>query len=380
MQKVSIVKCENYEYERVRRAVKKSLDLIGGLEKVVKPGNRVLLKTNLLLGTKPEKAVTTHPAFVKAMAELVKEAGGIPWIGDSSGAYGLTGQALRLAGIEEAAKQVGAELLNFEATGAYRVELPNSKYLKEIYIAKPVLDCDVLISLPKMKTHMLTRVTGAVKNFLGIIPGTGKGEVHLLAPSEEEFCEALVDIYSTIKPRLAVMDGIVGMEGQGASNGTPINSQMILASHDCLALDAVQAEVMGFHWDEVLTTKYASQRGLGIRNMNEIRVIGEKIKDVKIDFKRARAVSPFLGRLIFRLFKNLAVIVIEKNLCKACGICSDNCPAQAISVKDYAEINKEKCIECYCCQELCPHGAVKLKYSWLGKKLFRTFMPGVTLD
>src|SRR5574341_464798 len=194
--------------------------------KIVKAGDNVLLKVNVIVGFPPERAATTHPAVVSAMVEIVKEAGGVPWVGDSSGAYGYTAQSLELSGIKKAVEESGGKLINFESTGAYNVKV-NGRVLTSLNIAKPVIDCDVLVSLPKMKTHMMTRYTGAVKNFYGAIPGSGKAAIHRLAPTEESFSNAVVDIYSAVKPKLAVMDGIVGMEGEGAINGTPIESGVI---------------------------------------------------------------------------------------------------------------------------------------------------------
>lgn len=180
--KVSIVRCKDYEHDNVKNAIKNSLTLIGGLSKFVEQGNTVLLKVNAIIGFPAERAATTHPAVVRAMVELVTEAGGIPLVGDSSGAFGFTGQSLEMCGIAKAARDGGAKLVNFESTGTYSVNV-NGKILKTINIAKPVIDCDVLISMPKLKTHQLTKYTGAVKNFYGVIPGTGKAMIHQLAPS-----------------------------------------------------------------------------------------------------------------------------------------------------------------------------------------------------
>ncbi len=263
MEKVSIVKCENYEQDNVKNAIKKSLDLIGGLSKFVKPGNTVLLKVNAIIGFPAERAATTHPAVVRAMAELVKEAGGVPLIGDSSGAFGFTGQSLEMCGIAKAARDAGAKLVNFESTGTYSVKV-NGKILRTINVAKPVIDCDVLISMPKLKTHQLTKYTGAVKNFYGVIPGTGKAAIHQLAPSEESLSHAVVDVYSTLKPALAVMDGIVGMEGEGATNGTPAESNVIISGADCVSVDAVASEVIGFFHKDIMITRFAHERGLGV--------------------------------------------------------------------------------------------------------------------
>ncbi len=377
MVKVSIVKCENYDHNRVKKAILESLELIGGLGKIIKPDDNVMLKVNAIAGFPPEHAATTHPAVVGAMVEIVKEAGGIPYVGDSSGAYGFTAQALELSGIKKACEEHGGKLVNFESTGTYAVKL-NGRVLSSINVAKPALDCDVLVSLPKMKTHMLTKYTGAVKNFFGVIPGGGKAAIHRMAPTEESLSHAVVDIYSALKPKLAVMDGIVGMEGDGATNGTPIASNVILSSMDCVALDAVAPEVMGFSHRDVLTTCIAGERGLGVGELDCIEVVGEKINDVRLGFKKPSRIyyrlPTFLGRFVFKNAENMSRVEIS-NDCRRCRICVESCPVSAITLFPSPLIDQKKCIKCYCCHELCRSGAVKLKTSYLGRRQLKRWYP-----
>ncbi|VVB91729.1 Ferredoxin [uncultured archaeon] len=371
MVKVSIVKCENYEHQKVKKALLHSLELIGGIGSIIKPGDNVLLKVNVIIGFPPERAATTHPAIVGAMTEIVREEGGVPWVGDSSGAHGYTAQSLELCGIKKVCEEYGGRLINFESTGTYPVKA-NGKVLTTINIAKPAIDCDVLVSLPKMKTHQLTKYTGAVKNFYGVIPGSGKARIHKQAPTEERLSEALLDIYSSLKPRLAVMDGIVGMEGEGPTNGTPIPSGMILSSTDCVALDAVASGIMGFSHGDILTTRFAHERGLGIGELDQIEVTGEKISDVKTDFKKSRylyyKLPGFLGKWVFKYAENISRVEISEKECKKCKICFNSCPASAITLEPRPLIDQEKCIKCYCCHELCRNSAVKLKTSYLGRR------------
>lgn len=377
MTKVSIVRCENYEHKRVKSAISQSLELIGGLKKIVKPGDNVLLKVNVIAGFPPERAATTHPAVVGAMVEIVREAGGVPCVGDSSGAYGYTARSFEICGIKKATEDAGGKLINFESTGTYPVKV-DGRVLTTINVAKPAVDCDVLVSLPKMKTHMLTKYTGAVKNFYGVIPGSGKAAIHSLAPTEESFSHAVVDIYSALKPGLAVMDGIVGMEGEGATNGTPIESKVIISSQDCVALDAVTSEVMGFSHKDILTTRFANERGLGVGEVGRIEIAGENINDVRLDFKKSRhlpyKLPAFLMKFMFKNVENLSKVEISEDDCKKCRICFSSCPASAITLEPRPYIDQAKCIKCYCCHELCRNGAVKLKTSYLGKRLLKGFL------
>ena len=242
--KVSIIHCK--DYSQSKSAISRSLELIGGLESIVSPGDRVLLKVNLLAPRPPEDAVTTHPAVVAAVIDLVKQAGGIPIVGDSAGMIhpGATAEALDISGIQAVAAEKGAEIANFDTTGFEKVDVKNGKKLSSIYMAKPVLEADIIISLPKLKTHELTLFTGAVKNMFGTVPSRIRKYAHTLG-TNELFSQAVVDIYSVRPPDLAIMDGVVGMEGHGPSRGEPVNSGVILAARNCVALDMVSASIMG---------------------------------------------------------------------------------------------------------------------------------------
>ena len=215
MSDVSIVRCLDYEPEQVTRAVRQSLDLLGGIGAFVKPGNRVLLKVSLLMRRKPEKATTTHPEIVRALAELVREAGGVPLIGDSPGGYHFYTRATlasvyETCGMTDAADRSGAEL-NFD-TEVIDVRFPEGKVIKLVKTIKPVLDADVIISIPKLKTHMMTVYSGAVKNMFGIIPGSYKAEYHLRFEDTDDFADLLIDLCRS-PPAFTVMDAVVGMEG-----------------------------------------------------------------------------------------------------------------------------------------------------------------------
>ena len=163
---VSITKCDDYNIENVYIALQKALDLLGGLKTIIKPNDRVLLKINLLAPTKPEQAVTTHPVVIKSLIKLVKDHGGIPWIGDSSGGpfLGLTSRAFEISGINEIAQETGAVIKNFDTEEIVTIENPNAKQIKTFRIARSIIEADVIISVAKCKIHELLLFTGAVKN------------------------------------------------------------------------------------------------------------------------------------------------------------------------------------------------------------------------
>lgn len=372
--KVSVVRCS--DYSNVKSAIKEALTLIGGIESIISPGKRVLLKPNVLAVRTPEDAVTTHPAVVSAMCELVKEAGGIPLIGDGSGIVKpgstTTSEAFCASGIEAVASACGAELVNFETSGYTEVSVSGARQFPRLYIAKAVLEADVIISLPKLKTHELTLYTGAVKNFFGAVPQKIRKQAHALE-DRDRFGEAIIDIYSVVKPHLAVMDGVVGMEGNGPANGTPISSGVVMACYDCVALDIIASEMIGIDPLKVPTNKAALSRGFGTR---QPEVAGVPLQEINLRFKMpeggATAMVPsFLMRA---LRKHLTVKpFINTSSCAFCKACVLNCSAHAIEEIDrILRINQEKCIQCYCCREMCPNDAVEIKKSLLLKIVTRS--------
>ncbi len=371
--KVSIVECQ--DYSNAKEAVKEALNLIGGLEKVIVPGSRVLLKPNVLSIRPPEDAVTTHPAIVSAMCELVSEAGGIPVIGDGSGIVKpgstTTSQALKVSGIESVASDHGVELINFETSGFVEVDVPGARQFSHLYISKAVLEADIVISLPKLKTHELTLYTGAVKNFFGAVPQKTRKQAHFLE-DRLLFGEAVVDIYSVVKPQLVVMDGIVGMEGNGPSNGTPVLAGVIMASYNCVALDIVASELIGIDPLKVPTNKAALERGFGTEHPE---VVGVPLEKVKVRFKNPEGgITAYIPAFFMRILrKQLAVRpIINTSNCALCKACVSNCSAHAIEeINRTLKINEEKCIHCYCCRELCPNDAVELKKSLFMKLVSR---------
>jgi uncharacterized protein (DUF362 family)/NAD-dependent dihydropyrimidine dehydrogenase PreA subunit len=374
--KVSIVKCRDYEEENVELAVRESLELIGGFRGIIRPNDKVLLKVNLLAPTEPEKAVTTHPSVVKAVIKLVRETGGIPIVADSPGFLFAGGKntAIIKSGIKEAADQLGAEALQFETieNPFVEIEVPDGVQLGSVFAARLALEADVIISLPKLKTHGNTLYTGAVKNMFGAVAPKTRKLAHSLA-TYEKFAGALVDIYSVMKPKLAIMDAIVGMEGAGPRHGKPKEIGLVLASYDCVALDAVASRIVGFELGQIYTTKLAAERGLGNGDLDRIEVLGEKIDEVSLQFEKPNGrqvnIPPALMWFFDRLVKVEPRLVEEK--CDKCRICARSCPVDAITLNPYPHIDRELCIECYCCNEMCPNGAIEIRRSWLARRVAR---------
>ncbi|MBN1885288.1 MAG: DUF362 domain-containing protein, partial [Candidatus Krumholzibacteriota bacterium] len=257
---VVLARCGDYEPSRVADALERVLDPLGGMASFVKPDQRVLVKPNLLSAKAPERAITTHPNLVAAVVESVRRAGGKPVVGDSpGGAVRGVRRVWENSGMAAMAERTGVELVNFEASGSRGV--PFGAYT--FFVAKPVLDADVIVNVAKLKTHSLTLMTGAVKNMFGAIPGFRKSEQHKLYPKPGRFAEMLVHLYKLVTPSVTIVDGIVAMAGNGPSSGDPYELGLLAAGIDGPAIDAVLADRIGFPPGLIDTTRIAAELGVG---------------------------------------------------------------------------------------------------------------------
>jgi uncharacterized protein (DUF362 family)/Pyruvate/2-oxoacid:ferredoxin oxidoreductase delta subunit len=354
---VSVVACKEYDLDALRQTVKACLEPLGGLPRFVKPGMRVLLKPNLLAAAEEEQAVTTHPMLVRAVAELVQAAGGRVLIGDSpAGPISGNAEVMHKSGMLAAAEACGASLVPFESV------VWKQNQGADYFIARPVLEADLLINLPKIKTHSQTLYTGAVKNLFGVIPGERKMEVHIRAPGAQDFGRELVNLLELVTPALTIQDGIHGQEGNGpGAGGTPHAYGCLAASTDPVALDTVIAQAMGFGPGAVLHLVQAGARHLGVSDPNKIRVVtrsgvldfGTLTLPASHWYMRVPAwmSTPVRGVLKLRP-------VVNNITCTGCGKCAKSCPGQAITVGKPSHVNLKKCVGCMCCSEVCPEGAI----------------------
>ena len=362
---VSIVRCGNYDEGNVLSALRQSIDLIGGIQTFVKKGSRVLLKPNLLFGKSPEKAVTTHPSILRGMIQIVREAGGVPSVGDSPSVGSLIWTAEK-AGIKAVTDAMKCPLVEFN-----KPVLPpggGGKTFKQLEIDRVVLEADVIINLPKLKTHSLTLLTLGVKNLFGCIPGPKKPLWHLKAGKDQEtFARILADIYDVVRPSLTLLDGVVGMEGNGPNSGRPIPIGLILASDDSLSLDQIVCDLLGISRDSLLTNRVALEQGMG---KDSIDVLGEKVDDLKISSFQFPALSRpnwNLPGFLSRALKNALTSkpVMDEKVCKSCDRCTEICPPKALARKgENLVFDYGQCIRCLCCLEVCPEGAISNKPGW----------------
>ena len=373
------------DYGQAEAAIRALVEQMGGMGRFVRPGERIVLKANLLRAAPPESAICTHPAVVEAVAKLVKEAGGTPVICDSPGGALHKEAVLRSlyekTGMAAAAAAAGAELSMDSSTRT--VSLPDGKVLRQAEIITPVAEADGVIDLCKMKTHVLMSMTGAVKNLFGVIPGLSKVGYHATHPDHETFADVLLDLTGYVKPRLSLMDGILAMEGDGpGSSGTPRQVGLLLAAANPLALDTAAGAIMNLPRQDNPVLLAAERRGLTPCRMEDVELIGGTVEELRMaDYKFPASTKSnlmdFLGPLsrpAERLCKKALSQTprIDGAKCVGCGICAKSCPGQAIAMTapgKKARISQKACIHCYCCHELCPQKAVELHQSWLGRLL-----------
>ena len=373
------------DYGQAEEAIRALVEQMGGMGRFVRPGERIVLKANLLRAAPPESAICTHPAVVEAVAKLVKEAGGTPVICDSPGGALHKEAVLRSlyekTGMAAAAAAAGAELSMDSSTRT--VSLPEGKVLRQAEIITPVAEADGVIDLCKMKTHVLMSMTGAVKNLFGVIPGLSKVGYHATHPDHATFADVLLDLTGYVKPRLSLMDGILAMEGDGpGSSGTPRQAGLLLAAANPLALDTAAGAIMNLPRQDNPVLLAAERRGLTPCRMEDVELIGGTVEELRMaDYKFPASTKSnlmdFLGPLARpaeRLCKKALSQTprIDGAKCVGCGICAKSCPGQAIAMTapgKKARISQKACIHCYCCHKLCPQKAVELHQSWLGRLL-----------
>ena len=369
---VSIQKCAGYSNEETYHAVKNSIDLLGGIEQFVQKGERILLKPNMLASKPTDKAVTTHPAVVRAVALLVKEAGGIPFVGDSP-AIGGAAKVAGKCGIREVCQELSMELVDLKTP----VDVDNSEspVFKRLELAKEALTADGIINIPKLKTHAQMYLTMGVKNLFGCVPGKKKVQWHFTAGVDTDFfAEMLIEVYRNLSPRLNVLDAVVSMEGNGPASGDPINTGFVAASANAVRMDRVVAEVVGAKVADIPVLKKAGDIDPDSVKLDNIKILGEQINDVRVTgMKFPPLISTNFGSFLPGILdKRLRKATTSRpnivhSKCKKCGLCAQVCPADTISGTERVIINYDNCIRCYCCQEMCPWEAITVKEGWLKK-------------
>lgn len=370
--KVAVAGCRKYDRENIRKIIREHFEALD-----IKPdyftGKNVVIKPNLVSKRSPDKAATTHPAIVDAVVELLLGFGARVVIAESpAGIYteGTMREAYRASGFMESASALGAEF-NYDPSHV-EVHAPDGEACKRFHFIKPVWDADVVVNLCKLKSHSLTKMTCAVKNYFGLIPGTEKVEFHARYSEHTDFLKMLIDLCDTVykaKPMINICDAVLAMEGEGPGTGTPRWMNAILTSKSPYALDLAACEMIGFG-NTVEMIELEKKRGLIPKSAKELEIIGTPLSELSVnDFVEPK--SQKFSRMIKMIPGFMKPKpVINRKLCVGCGECVRSCPVKTITMENRkASIHRKACIRCFCCQELCPAKAVEIKRNIIFKKL-----------
>ncbi len=358
-----VLKRSAYDYEKLKPAFFEIMDAIGG--SVIAKNSRVVIKPNLLGSASPDRAMITHPLVVRAAVEYVLQKGGLPQVSDSP-ATGQFEKILEDGGFTGALEGLDAEMKEFSASVPVDIGEP----FKKIEIARDAVEADVIINLPKLKTHSQMLLTLGVKNLFGCVVGLRKPEWHFRAGVDRDlFARLLVQISSVLKPCLTVIDGILAMEGQGpGKSGTPKELGILIGSSDPVSLDIAVCRILGILPQRVFTNRIAVEMGLD-KGPPEIK--GDDIPSIDVKLPEITPLvfgpEPLHGFMRRHLVQRPET---DNNSCKLCGECWEYCPASAIShnkKKKRILFDYDKCIRCYCCIEVCPYGALSTRETLPGK-------------
>ena len=379
---VSLVPCSSYEETECSRAMEAVLAPLGGLDWVT-AGMKIAVKVNLVSAMRPETAATTHPTLLKVLVKMLQARGAEVVLGDSPGGLftpAHLNHVYDVTGLRELT-QYGAKL-NQDFTQKQAV-FPEAKQAKSFQYTAWLDQADAIIDFCKLKTHGQMGMTCATKNFFGVIPGTMKPEYHNKYPDAADFANMLVDLSEYFQPRLCICDAVIGMEGNGPTQGTPRKFGVLAASVSCHRLDLACARILGFSADEVPTLKAAHERGLIPASPDDLCISGDLRAYVQTDVQKTPAQQSMYYRrggdgLIAKITNSVLSSVltpfpqVDKDACIGCGKCADICPAKAITMKKrLPDIDRSVCIHCFCCQEFCPKGAMRVGRSAIAKLLNR---------
>lgn len=374
---LALVQCQDYDAGTVEATVRRAVDLVGGMERFIQPGQKVLVKPNLLRASEPDQAIVTHPSVVRAVVRLVQEAGGQVVIADNPVVLPVTQRGWQSlyerTGLAAVAHETGAEL-NTHIVPEQRAH-PQGDLVRLVDTSSFLSDADVVISVPKLKTHGLMHFTGAVKNLFGTVPGTTKFGYHVKLHNVDLFAEMLLDLVSFVHPALTVMDAVVGMDGDGPSAGRRFPIGAILAGPDPVALDVAALDLVGQEPASVPTVAAAIRRGWTTGLAKDLSVLGDDPAVLRVSgFRMPAGGAMDVGRVPAPLralgTRWLVANPFVTEKCTGCRLCVENCPVHAIGeVGGVASIVLGGCIRCYCCHELCPEQAIELRRPWLGRLL-----------
>ena len=376
---VALRACDSYDEARLIEIIEEQMDIFG-YDKAFFEGKKVVIKPNLVMKKSPDAAATTNPAVLSALLTVLASRGCDPLIAESPGGI-FNRQRMegiyRVCGIEAVAKKHGTRL-NYDTDAVY-VPFSEGRTVKQFHILKSVAEADVLIDLCVLKSHGLTKMSAAIKNFFGTIPGIEKFEMHATFPDYKDFGSMICDLcemYCRTKTVIAITDAIVGMEGNGPTAGTPRKIGALLMSPNPFASDIVGETILGFAGNVPIVREGVS-RGLCPEDISGIDLIGDAVEPLKIsDFKEPDSAQNRAPSLLTRFSSGkigrffMPRPIADATKCRGCGECVASCPQHTIGLtvkngKKIARIRHADCIRCYCCQELCPFEAIRIKKNFV---------------
>ncbi|MDY0261768.1 DUF362 domain-containing protein [Syntrophotalea acetylenica] len=366
--RVALTAAADYRRETVAEAIGILVEHLGGMGAFIRPGQRVLIKPNMLAGKPPDSAVTTHPEVVRAVILLAQKAGGIVSVGDSPG-IGAPAQVARHCGIMDVIEETGAVFAPFQDSVAIGAV---GRTFHKLELARDVVDAEVIINLPKLKTHGMMGLTCGVKNLFGAVVGMRKPALHLQAGADKGlFALMLLELAEHIRPCLTIVDAIVGMEGNGPGSGDPVAIGALLAGTDPLAVDTVATRLVGMTPDQVWTQRMAQRTGRPGSRLEDIECCGSALEKLAVPPLRPAPSADVAWGLPCWMRSALKHSLsswpyADMQRCRRCGLCVKHCPPGAMKLDhNRLRIDYRRCIGCFCCQELCPYGALLTRQGWL---------------
>jgi len=367
--KVAVRECREYDYERVYNLVKEIFEYCKEYDFT---GKKVLVKPNILMDREPEKCVTTHPVVMEAVIRFLQSKGAEVYAGDSPSIH-LRGMKPVKSGIYQVCEKTGVPWVDFTKD-------PVVKFFShgKIKVASIADQVDLIVSLPKFKNHELVYFTGAVKNTLGLVPGFTKAKQHALYQNRVSFANFLVSLNEAVLPDFFLMDGIIGMEGQGPGQGTPYSTGVLIGSSNPLALDIIATTIAGYNPIDIPTNSEALRRKKWLNDITEIIYHGPELKSlIKHDFRRIPVTADrnisfkFVSNRLKFLRKLERRPVFVHDHCTGCKECIRICPVNAISMhsekNNWVVLTDSKCIRCFCCSEVCRYHAVEIRRKIVGE-------------
>ena len=349
---VRVVRCADYA-TGLPPALARLLDACPLLAPAAVSGRRVLVKPNLLTDRTPEEAVTTHPALLRLVVRHLVAAGARVTVGDSPASAANLASVLAKTGVGAVCREEGVPFVPFEGEGARHFERDGFSF----DLARPVVEADLVVSLPKVKSHSLTKLTAAVKNLYGAIPGYGKTTLHRLHPKPRDFGRLLRTVWRELPPVVSLADAVVGMEGQGPANGRPVRLGFLAMSADAFALDLALCRILGLRAE---TVPYL--RGEAANHAPDIQ--GDSVAVPSFDVPAGSYLLDLLPAGLMRIAAKVLWVrpTFDAARCTACGRCVRACPVSALSQPTSAgpALRRQVCVGCACCHEVCPAGAIRM--------------------